>query len=155
MSYFQYKTLKCLKKLAKQIRDLRFLIVRPSKVSIFLEKEDDMAIKFAVVLPEPPVVESDWVEVSRGELTVTIGDNEPIVVETDKSVQEGEVRHVVDDRFVGPQDTVVQLEFLYVDDAGNRSAPVTVVQALLDTVPPVVPTSVGLVEVEEIPDVVV
>ena len=111
-----------------------------------------MAIKFEVVLPEPPAVASDWAEVASGELTVTIGEAEPIVVFTTKALQEIEPRNVVDDRFIGPQGTVVNLTFAYIDDAGNKGASVATSQELLDTVPPVAPMAVGLVAVAEVPD---
>lgn len=44
------------------------------------------------------------------------------------------------------------MTFAYIDDAGNKGAAVAASQELLDTVPPVSPTSIGLVAVAEIPD---
>jgi hypothetical protein len=139
--------------LRTEIRGVRFLVNRPSDISLTCTGENDMAIKFAVVLPQPPDVASDWAEITSGELIVSIGMGEPIVIATDKAVQETELRRVVDERFVGPQNTLVALAFAYIDDAGNKGASVTAVQELLDTVPPVAPTSIGLVETEETPDV--
>jgi hypothetical protein len=98
------------------------------------------------------VVASDWKEIASGELIVKVGDGEPIVIATDKLAQEDEVRQVADDRFVGPQGTVVELAFAYIDDAGNRGTAVVASQPLLDTVPPVTPESIGLASTEEIPD---
>ena len=111
-----------------------------------------MAIRFEVVLPEPPVAASEWAEVAIGELTVTIGEGGPITILTTKDLQEDEPRNVTDERFIGPQGTMVKLEFSYIDDAGNKGASVMATQELLDTVPPVSPTSIGLVATEEVSD---
>ena len=152
MSCCNCKTNKWLKKICKGLQRVRFLLSSPGRVYLISVKEYDMAIKFVVVLPVPPVLASDWTEVASGELIVKVGDGEQIVIATDKLVQEGEIRQIVDDRFVGPQGTVVELAFAYIDDAGNRGTAVTALQPLLDTVPPVTPDSVGLVSTEEIPD---
>jgi hypothetical protein len=132
---------------------VRFLVNRPGEISLVCIGENEMAIKFAIALPQPPEVASDWAEIVSGEVTVRIGDAEPIVVTTDKSLQMADPRRLVDVRFIGPQTTLVEMAFVYIDDAGNKSTPVTAVQELRDTVPPVAPTSIGLVETEETPDV--
>jgi hypothetical protein len=146
------KTNKYLKRIHRELQRVRFLLSSPGRVYLISVEENDMAIKFVVVLPTPPVLASDWTEVASGELIVRVGGGEPIVVATAKSVQEDGVRQIADDRFVGPQDTIVSLEFAYIDDAGNKGTAVTALQPLLDTVPPVTPDSVGLVSTEEIPD---
>jgi hypothetical protein len=154
MSCCSCKTNKWLKKICRELQRVRFLLSRPGRVYLISVEENDMAIKFVVVLPVPPAVASDWKEVASGELIVKVGDGEPIVIATDKLVQEGESRQVIDDRFVGPQDALVSLEFAYIDDSGNKGTAVVASQPLLDTVPPVTPESIGLVSTEEVPDVV-
>ena len=143
---------KRLRRIEDELRRIRFLVSRPRWVGILVVGECDMAIKFEVVLPEPPVAARDWNEVASGELTVTIGEGGPITILTTKDLQEGEPRNVTDERFIGPQGTMVKLEFSYIDDAGNKGASVTATQELLDTVPPVSPTSIGLVATEEVSD---
>lgn len=109
-------------------------------------------IKFQIALPAPPPVPSDWAEIVSGKLSVKIGDAEPLLFTTAKALQEVEPRRFAADSLVGPQTTLVEMVFRYVDDAGNESAAVAAVQELRDTVPPVAPTSIGLVETEELPD---
>lgn len=142
-----------LEQLRKEVRGVRFLVNRPSSIGLVCteEKENGM-IKFQIALPAPPVVPSDWAEIVSGKLSVKIGDADPLVFTTAKALQEVEPRRFANDALVGPQTTLVEMVFRYVDDAGNESAAVANVQELRDTVPPVAPTSIGLVETEELPD---
>lgn len=149
---FGQKLKKRLKRIEEELRRIRFLLSRPRGVRLLVVGESGMAIRFEVVLPEPPAVASDWAEVASGELTVTIGEAAPILVYTSKAQQETEPRNIADDQFVGPQGVIVNMTFAYIDDAGNKGAAVAASQELLDTVPPVSPTSIGLVATEEIPD---
>lgn len=136
--------------LEAEVRQVRFIVNRPNRLSLVMLKEDGMAIKFAVVLPTPPVIEKDWNEIAFGELVVKIPGFDPLVIETTKDQQLTADRQVVDERFVGDQGALVELEFNYVDDAGNKGAIVTAAQELLDTVPPVAPDAIGLVATEEV-----
>jgi hypothetical protein len=147
--YGMAKLEKRLKRLEREVRLIRFLVSRPHSVTKVTVGESDMAIKFAVVLPEPPVG-PDWREIAYGRLTVQIGTADPFSIVTEKRVQEAEPRQVTDDRFVGPQGAAVQLTFAYIDDAGNVGTAVAGGGTLEDTVPPVAPSSVGLVATEEI-----
>lgn len=76
---------KRLKNIEAELRQIRFLVSRPRGVRLLVVGESGMAIKFEVVLPEPPAVASDWAEVASGELTVTIGEAAPILVYTSKA----------------------------------------------------------------------
>lgn len=112
-----------------------------------------MAIRFAVQLPAPPAVQSDWDEVDHGVLTVEIeGVALPLTFTINKDLQEEEPRYFLDDAFVGPQGVLVTMSYHYVDDAGNPGPVTTNTQQLLDTVPPVAPAGIGLVETEETPN---
>lgn len=111
-----------------------------------------MAIKFAIRLPAPPENPDDWAEIDHGELTVQIGSGDTIEIIVDKEEQEEGDRLVLDSRFIGPQDTEVSMEYVYVDDAGNKGTSVFNTQTLIDSVPPVAPTGIGLVATEEVPD---
>lgn len=109
-----------------------------------------MALKFNVVLPAPPADPADWAEIASGQLTVQIDADPVILIQTDKSLQETEPRHVTDERFVGQQGAHVTLTFAYIDDAGNVGASVGASEVLVDSVPPVAPDMIGLVEVAEV-----
>lgn len=111
-----------------------------------------MAIKFDVVLPEPPANPDDWDEIAFGKLAVTIPGKPVMEFTVEKSAQQTVDRRFADENFAGPQNTFVQLNFAYVDDAGNEGTPVVAMIELLDTVPPVAPTEIGLVATGEIPD---
>ena len=138
-------------RLIEAVERVRFMVNRPWPIEIVVTGELDMAIKFAVALPVPPAIESDWNEVASGELTVRIPGVDPIVIATTKEEQL-ETRLITNEAFVAPQGTVIEAEFLYIDDAGNRGAAVTAQAELLDTVPPVVPGELGIVATEEVPD---
>lgn len=138
--------------LISAVEKVQFMVNRPRPIELVVTGELDMAIKFAVALPVPPAIESDWNEVASGELTVRIPGVDPIVIATTKEDQLTETRQVVNEAFVAPQGTVIEAEFLYIDDAGNRGAAVTAQAELLDTVPPVVPGELGIVATEEVPD---
>lgn len=142
-----------LNEIDKEIRRLRFIVDRPRSLRFVLQEFGDM-ISFAVQLPVPPEVASDWAEIASGELSVIIGDAEPIVLTTTKEQQLTPDRLVSDDRFKGPQGTFVRGEFLYIDDAGNRGESRFADTVLADTVPPVAPAQFGFVMTGEESDVV-
>lgn len=148
------RILKRLQRIEEALRVLRFMLTKPSGISIRVIGEYGMAIKFAVQLPELPANIDDANEIESGVLTVTIGDGETFEINIPKEVMTEGDHQVVDDRFIGPQDTDVTLEYAYIDNAGNLGESVSAVQPLLDTVPPVAPDSIGLVATEEVPDVV-
>lgn len=132
-----------LDRIEQQIREVRFIVSRPNPIKLKLRAEDEM-IRFGVVLPLPPAEPSDWDEIASGELSVVIGDGDTIVVSTDKAVQETEDRVLEDPQFIGEQGVLVHASFVYIDDAGNKSAnPVAATAELLDTIPPVDPTELG------------
>jgi hypothetical protein len=130
-----------LAKLAVLVRNIfrRFLVPNPLDIKPFITGEFPMPdgkdiIQFKVILPLPPV-NSDVV---GGELTVTV-DGVPTVFPTTKDQTE-----VLD--LEGPQDSIALLEFVFVDDAGNRSvSPAQAVITLADTVPPADPGALGVI----------
>lgn len=141
-----------LDRIEREVRRVRFIVSRPAQIRVVCFMEIGEMISFAVVLPVPPAVASDWGEVEKGELTVTIGVNDPVVLETDKAVQLTADRQVTDPRFQGLQGTVVEAKFVYIDDAGNRGAVTMAMAELADTVPPVAPGVLGIVATGETPD---
>lgn len=92
-------------------------------------------LHFDAILPEPPQGRTDIV---NGQLTVQIGDQEPIVVLTEKGQ-----RSVTG--LSGPQGATVTMSFVYVDDSGNMSQNASVLtETLKDTVPPPAPGAMGM-----------
>ena len=142
-------TRKRLKRIERELRVIRFLLSRPHIVTLIVTKEDQDMITFAVVLPTPPANPTDWAEIASGELTVGFG-TESIVIATTKAEQETDLRLLSDARFAAPQNTLVELSFRYIDDAGNAGSVVTASVELLDTVPPVAPDAIGLVATGEV-----
>jgi hypothetical protein len=132
---------------------MRFMVSRPRSIGLLTVLESAMAIQFAVVLPEPPAVLTDWNEIASGLLTVRIAGQDPILIGTEKSAQESAERLVEDPRFSAPQGTLVDLEFSYIDDADNVGGSVFAASVLTDTVPPVLPGAIGLKSIGETPDV--
>jgi hypothetical protein len=128
------------------------MVSRPQSIGLLSIGESEMAIQFAAVLPAPPPAASDWAEVASGVLIVTVPSGEVITMSTERAAQAGEERLVHDPRFVGPQDAEVPMEFYYLDDAGNRGASVYATVRLLDTIPPVAPSEIGLKSIGETPD---
>ena len=149
MSCRRCKIRKQLKQIRKELRVIRFLLSRPRCVTLIIVKEEMNMITFAVVLPLPPANVADWAEIASGELSVGFGDVS-IILPTEKAVQESDLRMIVDERFIAPQNTVVELSFRYIDDAGNLGSIVTASVELLDTVPPVAPDTIGLVATGEV-----
>jgi hypothetical protein len=125
------------------------MLSRPRYVTLIVTKEEMNMITFAVVLPVPPANPTDWAEIANGELTVGFG-GESTVIATNKADQETELRLLSDGRFVAPQNTIVELSFRYIDDAGNAGSVVTASVELLDTIPPVAPEAIGLVATGEV-----
>jgi len=98
----------------------------PGSISIVYKGEDEMArLKFDVALPAWPAGD----EVVSGELTTVIGGVSNVV-----PVAKGDAAVV---GLVGDQDAAVELSFVYVDNAGLKSAnPSTFSAVLVDTIPP-------------------
>ena len=111
-----------------------------------------MGLTFKVSLPVLPDDPTAAAEIASGELGVVIaGADETLVIQTSREATE-----VEDERFKGPDGATVELEFVYIDDAGNRSAdPAREVVTLFDTIPPVNPEAVGVMVTGEYADEVV
>lgn len=105
---------------------------KPGKIQIFVTGENDMAITFKVVLP--PVSAPDVV---ARELSVKIGDAEPIVTELAADA-------INVDELQGPQDAEVEVSLVDIDDAGNRSEPSVATAVLADTFAPPKPGELGI-----------
>ena len=132
------------RRLVKIEAQLKWLVTRsiqPGPLTL-IGDTDTMAdrITFNVALPAPPEGPNDIVS---GELSVKI-DGE-LVSTTNVTLDDTEVGP-----FDGPQDSIVDLEYRYVDDAGNKSEPSTAQFTLVDTVPPPAPGSLGVAITGEI-----
>lgn len=101
-----------------------------------------MSLKFKVALP--PITASDVVS---GELSVKIDAGEPIVIATTKDQTE-----VVGGQLSGRDGATVELSYVLIDDAGNRSEPSVFVGQLLDTIAPPKPGELALAVTEEVAD---
>lgn len=113
-------------------------ITNPGPIRIInVQERADMpdTIQFAVQLPEWPAEPSD---VAKGQLSVKIGESDPVVQDVEKGATEVA-------GLEGPQDATVVLSFIYIDDAGNASEnPATASVVLTDTVPPPDPGALGV-----------
>lgn len=127
------------------------MVSRPHELRVVCSMEVGEMISFSVVLPVPPPLASDWSEIAHGELSVSIGDEEPVNIRTEKAEQLTAERLVTHPLFIGPQGTFVTARFRYIDDAGNPGAKSEVTVELMDTVPPVAPGSLGIVATGETP----
>lgn len=114
---------------------------KPGPILFIIAGEDQMADKilFRIVLPEPSAA-----DVKTRELTVDI---------------DGEVKHLLIDveatepwEFTGPQGAQVCVSLVDIDDAGNRSEPVSLTQQLTDNFAPPAPGAIGFEIVDEIHD---
>lgn len=103
-------------------------------------KEVGAMLNFAVGVPPFPSPS----DVVKGELSVVIGENEPIVVDVDEATSE--VSHP---DFKGDDNVEVRLSYVHVDDAGNRSPESTATFALLDTIAPPQPGELGVRVIDE------
>lgn len=124
---------------------LKFLKTRAAYVGplkIEVTGESEMSLKFKVALP--PITASDVV---GGELSVKIDAGEPIVIATTKDQTE-----VVDGQLSGRDGATVELSYVLVDDAGNRSDPSVFVGQLTDTIAPPKPGELALAVTEEVAD---
>jgi hypothetical protein len=88
---------------------------------------------FKAILPPPGAADV----VSR-EFTLTLPDQEPVVISLAADALE-----VPDLR--APQDTVITLSLVDVDDGGNRSEARELSTTLIDTIPPPQPGELGIV----------
>lgn len=134
------------------LQQLTFMARRPGPLHVVIMETQGMAIRFAVVLPERPDNDWDWNEIAAGELTVKIPGRRAFALATTKEMQLTEERLVDHAALIGRQGDLVELAFLYLDDAGNRGAPSTATAELADTVPPVTPGLLGVVATHEVPD---
>lgn len=123
-----------------KILKTRAIQVGPLHLSI--TGEENMSLKFKVGLP--PATAADVVS---GELSVRIDAGEPIVIATAKDQTE-----VVDGQLSGRDGATVELSYVLIDDAGNRSEPSVFVGQLLDTIAPPKPGELALVITEEVAD---
>lgn len=126
---------------------------KPGLVRVFLtqEKETGM-LKFSLVI-EPP---RDRDVVSR-EVAVIVGEGTPVILEaiasprfTDES---GRVMmRISSPLFFGPDNAIVKVSVVDVDDAGNPSPPRAKEFVLLDTIAPHAPGDINLEAEEETED---
>lgn len=128
-----------------------FAVNRPNTLGVTVLKEDDM-IRFGIILPVRPVSNDDWDEISSGTLSVKVGDKEPVIVATSKATQVNGDRVQSDPLFSGAQGDKCRASFAYIDNAGNVGAAVELDFELIDTIPPVSATELGVAMLEEVPD---
>lgn len=115
--------------------------VVPGPLIISLTGESEM-LRFQIQLPPLPPGPNDIVS---GELNVVIDGVALPAISVDKNAL------VVEDAsLVGRDNAAVSLDYRYVDDAGNRSQPSTLLVTLTDTISPTAPGMLGLVAVEEV-----
>ena len=114
----------------------------PKPVKLVITGESEMAnmLGFKIVLPTLPPEPNDIVS---GELTVQVGAGEAAVVATTKQQTE-----VVD--LAGEEGATVNVSYVYVDNAGNRSETASTLSVVLvDTIAPAVPGVLGVVVTSE------
>jgi hypothetical protein len=124
------------------IKRVFFKPPNPGPLRITATGELQMAnmLGFKIVLPELPPEPNDIVS---GELTVSIGTGEAQVIPTTKEQTE-----IVG--LSGEQGAEVNVSFVYVDDAGNRSEEASsLLETLVDTIPPATPGALGLAVTSE------
>tara|TARA_B100001013_G_scaffold328174_1_gene241760 strand:- start:489 stop:1004 length:516 start_codon:yes stop_codon:yes gene_type:complete len=144
-----------LHRIEQRLIRLSIILVTPQPPSLLIVEETMSFLKFSVCLPPRPLSDDDWNEITSGSLVVVIAGGEAMTLPTSKAQQEGETsesRCILDDRFIGEQEQVVDLKFSYLDNAEppNRSQhPATRSVVLRDTIPPVNPSSIGLMVTSE------
>ena len=108
----------------------------PDPISLTIVSEDGSMLNFKINLPALPPEPND---IASGELTVTVGSGEPQVIATAKEQVE-----VVG--LAGNEGEAVNASFVYIDDAGNRSANASVMPTvvLADNIPPADPSVLAL-----------
>lgn len=126
----------------KSLKSLTFRAVHIGPLTLTVTGESEMSLKFKVALP--PITASDVVS---GELSVKIDAGEPIVIATTKDQTE-----VVGGQLSGRDGATVELSYVLIDDAGNRSEPSVFVGQLLDTIAPPKPGELALAVTEEVAD---
>ena len=120
-----------------------FQLPDPGPLQIVVTGDSDMAsmLGFKILLPALPPEPNDIV---HGELTIQIGESTPSIIATAK--EQTEVTGLS-----GEQDTTVNVSFVYIDDAGNRSEDAsTISEVLVDTIPPATPGALGLAVTSEL-----
>jgi len=134
-----------LRRIEKKL-DLILFLLRgngPGPLHFQITGETNAMIQFKVQLPALPADASD---IDKAELTVTVGTDAPQVMTLGKN-------ETVVEGLTGPKNADVELSFVYLDAAGNRSAhPSTAKFTLVDTFAPPDPGVLGLVEVAEVAD---
>jgi len=112
-------------------------------VPIRTGERSNMQIQYNIQLPALPADSSD---IDHGELTIVTNGGAPDVRTVAKDATSV-------DGLVGPLNAVVDLSFVYVDAAGNKSAsPAVATVTLVDTFPPPNPGTIGITEVAEVAD---
>lgn len=114
--------------------------VKPRSLNLVVESEMAGKLQFKVLLPVWPV----GADIQSGELTVDVaGAVSTIPVAMDQA-------EVTD--LEGDQDAAVDLSFVYIDDAGNRSVSASIFSGtLVDTIAPPDAGSLGIEVTGEIP----
>ena len=127
----------------EELRGIRFCLGhRPGVLKIVFLGEDRNMIQFKVLLPAL----AEGHDVASRELTVQVDDGEAVVHTVAADVLEV-------DGLSGPQDAVVSLSLVDIDDADNRSIePSTLEAVLTDTIPPAQPGELSLVVTGETSD---
>lgn len=97
----------------------------------FYVSGDPTMPKLFVSLPQVPADHPEANDVVSGELTLKVGEAEPVVVGTEL----GQVEYDAGD--LPPEDTLLSASFVFVDNAGNKSATaLTAEYTVADTTPP-------------------
>jgi hypothetical protein len=129
-SAFQARLIVLLERLIKRLRRPP----NPRPIALTITKELNDMLNFRIDLPAEP----DGGDVHGGKLSVTVGSNTTVNLDTAKG-------QAAVEGFSGEHGDKVEASFVYVDDAGNLSAtPAVLNVTLADTVPPADPTSLGL-----------
>jgi hypothetical protein len=132
-----------LKKIEAQTQWLVTRSIQPG--TLLLTGQITMAdqIQLNVQLPAFPDPITD---IKHGVLSVLLADpvgSEPVLT----TVLPGD--DLVVGPFSGPQDSVVSLSYVFVDDAGNKSEPSEATLVLVDNFPPAAPGALGIVTTGE------
>jgi hypothetical protein len=133
----------------EEIRDALKLVAsaitippKPGDLELSVTGESENMLNFNISLPAAPAEPNDIV---KSVLTYKIGETDAVTVELEKTATE-----VAD--LQGNEGDVVDISFVYVDNAGNQSqTPSTLQVTLVDTIPPADPGTLGVNVVGENP----
>jgi hypothetical protein len=126
-----------LESIAKNIYLIRFQNHRPGRLTLLTIGQNNMALKFKVVLPTELTP-----DVINRELTVTINGETQVQNVAKETAEVGD--------FEGPDGAIVELSLVDVDDAGNRSDASVLTTSLTDTIAPAKPGDLAMVVTAEV-----